>query len=156
MGVERKRMASETLPIHMIGLYQDAFNSAAKGTGSVDASGVGAVMRSVGQNPSEAEIADLINQVDRDGTGNVDFPEFLAMMCIKTDQEDAEDQIREVFQVFDGDGSGFINRQELSCVMANLGIELTAEEVEGMIDEADLDGDGQINYEDGTTMLYGK
>ena len=45
---------------------------------------------------------DLINQVDRDGTGNVDFPEFLAMMCIKTDQEDAEDQIREAFQVFDG------------------------------------------------------
>ena len=47
-------------------------------------------------------IQDLINQVDRDGTGSVDFPEFLAMMCIKADQENAEDEIREAFQVFDG------------------------------------------------------
>ena len=44
----------------------------------------------------------MINQVDKDGTGNVDFPEFLMMMCIKADAENAEDEIREAFQVFDG------------------------------------------------------
>merc|ERR1711909_220793 len=60
----------------------------------------------------------------------IDFPEFLMMMALKADYENAEDQIREAFQVFDGDGNGFINRGELSSVMMNLGIELDAEEIQ--------------------------
>ena len=44
----------------------------------------------------------MINQVDKDGTGSLDFPEFLMMMCLKSDRENAEDEIREAFQVFDG------------------------------------------------------
>merc|ERR1712106_610381 len=120
-------MASEKLPLAQIGIFQDAFNRTAKEDGSVDSIGVKTIMRSIGQNPSEAEIADMINQVDKDGTGSLDFPEFLMMMCLKSDVENAEDEIREAFQVFDGDGNGFINRQELACVMGNLGIELSPE-----------------------------
>eukprot|EP00091_Calanus_sinicus_P022478 TRINITY_DN713_c0_g1_i2.p1 TRINITY_DN713_c0_g1~~TRINITY_DN713_c0_g1_i2.p1 ORF type:complete len:150 (-),score=64.00 TRINITY_DN713_c0_g1_i2:90-539(-) len=146
-------MASEKLPLNLIGVYQDAFNRTAGEDGSVDSTGVSTIMRSVGQNPSEAEIADMINQVDKDGTGSLDFPEFLMMMCLKSDVENAEDEIREAFQVFDGDGNGFINRQELACVMGNLGIELSTEEVQTMIDEADQDGDGQINYEEFYAMM---
>ena len=44
----------------------------------------------------------MVNQVDKDGTGSIDFPEFLMMMSIKADSENAEDEIREAFQVFDG------------------------------------------------------
>ena len=44
----------------------------------------------------------MINQVDKDGTGSLDFPEFLMMMCLKVDAENAEDEIREAFQVFEG------------------------------------------------------
>ena len=43
-----------------------------------------------------------MNQVDKDGSGMIDFPEFLMMMANKADYENAEDQIREAFQVFDG------------------------------------------------------
>jgi len=148
-------MASEKLPLNLIGIYQDAFNSAAIG-GSVDSTGVKTIMRSVGQNPSDAEVADMINQVDKDGTGSLDFPEFLMMMCLKSDKENAEDEIREAFQVFDGNGNGYINRYELAVVMGNLGLELDSEEVQSMIDEADLDGDGQINYEEFYTFMDGE
>ena len=44
----------------------------------------------------------MVNQVDKDGTGSIDFPEFLMMMSLKADAENAEDEIREAFQVFDG------------------------------------------------------
>ena len=44
----------------------------------------------------------MVNQVDKDGTGSIDFPEFLMMMALKADSENAEDEIREAFQVFDG------------------------------------------------------
>merc|ERR1711915_1025997 len=96
--------------------------------GSVDSSQVSSIMKAIGQNPSEAEIQDMVNQVDKDGTGSIDFPEFLLMMSLRVDAENAEDEIREAFQVFDGDGNGFINRQELGLVVSNLGEKLTADE----------------------------
>jgi Ca2+-binding EF-hand superfamily protein len=43
----------------------------------------GVVMRSLGQNPTEAELQDMINEVDADGNGEIDFPEFLTMMARK-------------------------------------------------------------------------
>lgn len=104
-------------------------------------------MRSLGQNPTEAELQDMINEVDADGSGTIDFPEFLAMMARKMKDTDSEDEIREAFRVFDKDGNGFISAAELRHVMTNLGEKLTDEEVDEMIREADIDGDGQVNYE---------
>ena len=53
----------------------------------------------------------------------------------------------QAFRVFDKDGNGFISAAELRHVMTNLGEKLTDEEVDEMIREADIDGDGQVNYE---------
>merc|ERR1712119_266203 len=146
-------MAATGLPIALIGIYQDAFLREARGDGSVDSSQVSSIVKAIGQNPSEAEIQDMVNQVDKDGTGSIDFPEFLMMMALKVDADNAEDEIREAFQVFDGDGNGFINRQELTMVMGNLGEQLSPAEIQTMIDEADQDGDGQINYEEFYNMM---
>ena len=44
----------------------------------------------------------MINEVDKDGTGLVEFPVFLYMMARKENDETAEDEIREAFKVFDG------------------------------------------------------
>ena len=60
---------------------------------------------------------------------------------------DSEEELREAFRVFDKDGNGFISAAELRHVMTNLGEKLTDEEVDEMIREADIDGDGQVNYE---------
>ena len=49
--------------------------------------------------------------------------------------------------MFDQDGNGFISRAELKHAMCNLGERLTEEEVDEMIRDADVDGDGQVNYE---------
>ena len=44
----------------------------------------------------------MVNTVDKDGTGSIDFPEFLQMMRLKAAAENAEEEIRRAFQVFDG------------------------------------------------------
>uniref|UniRef100_A0A182FKE2 EF-hand domain-containing protein n=1 Tax=Anopheles albimanus TaxID=7167 RepID=A0A182FKE2_ANOAL len=82
------------------------------------------------------------------GNGTIDFPEFLTMMARKMKDTDSEEEIREAFRVFDKDGNGFISAAELRHVMTNLGEKLTDEEVDEMIREADIDGDGQVNYEE--------
>ena len=44
----------------------------------------------------------MVNDVDKDGTGSIDFPQFLTMMALKINDQNAEDEIREAFKVFDG------------------------------------------------------
>ena len=60
---------------------------------------------------------------------------------------DTEDEIRKVFRVFDKDGNGFISAVELKYMLTNMGHKLSDEEVEELLAEADIDGDGQLNYE---------
>ena len=86
----------------------------------------------------------------------IDFPEFLTMMARKMKDTDSEEEIVEAFKVFDKDGNGFISAAELRHVMTNLGEKLTDEEVDEMIREADVDGDGQINYEEFVKMMMSK
>lgn len=103
-------------------------------------------MRSLGQNPTESELKEMINEVDQDGNGFVDFEEFLGMMMKKMKEAGSEDEIREAFDLFDKDRDGFLSHNELSKVMANLGEKLTDTEVWEMIREYDADGDGKISY----------
>ena len=51
--------------------------------GTITTKELGTVMRSLGQNPTEAELQDMINEVDADGNGTIDFPEFLNLMARK-------------------------------------------------------------------------
>lgn len=103
-------------------------------------------MRSLGQSPTEAELQDMITEVDANKDGTIDFKEFLNLMAKKMKETDTEEELREAFKVFDKDGNGFISAAELRHVMTNLGEKLSDQEVDEMIKEADTDGDGQVDY----------
>ena len=75
-------------------------------------------------------------------------------MSKKMKETDKEEELREAFRVFDRNGDGFISASELRHVMTNLGEKLTDDEVEDMIREADLDGDGLVNYEGLPSSFY--
>lgn len=49
-------------------------DSANNEQGQITTKELGTVMRSLGQNPSENELQDMINEVDADNHGTVDFP----------------------------------------------------------------------------------
>ena len=97
--------------------FKEAFTLFDKdGNGTITTKELGTVMRSLGQDPTEAELQDMINEVDCDGNGTIDFPEFLTMMARKMKDKDSEEEIREAFRVFDKDGNGFISPVELLTV----------------------------------------
>uniref|UniRef100_A0A8C1Y3G1 Calmodulin n=1 Tax=Cyprinus carpio TaxID=7962 RepID=A0A8C1Y3G1_CYPCA len=145
---------ADQLTEEQIAEFKEAFSLFDKdGDGTITTKELGTVMRSLGQNPTEAELQDMINEVDADGNGTIDFPEFLTMMARKMKDTDSEEEIREAFRVFDKDGNGYISAAELRHVMTNLGEKLTDEEVDEMIREADIDGDGQVNYEEFVQIL---
>ena len=55
--------------------------------------------------------------------------------------------------MFDQDGNGLISAAELRHVMTYLGEKMTEEEVDEMISFGDVDGDGQLNYEEFVRMI---
>jgi len=148
---------ADQLSEEQISEFKEAFSLFDKdGDGTITTIELGTVMRSLGQNPTEAELQDMINEVDADGNGTIDFPEFLTMMARKMRDTDSEEEIKEAFKVFDKDGNGYISAAELRHVMTNLGEKLTDSEVDEMIREADIDGDGQINYDEFVKMMLSK
>ncbi|KAK2535685.1 hypothetical protein Q9233_003611 [Columba guinea] len=124
---------ADQLTEEQIAEFKEAFSLFDKdGDGTITTKELGTVMRSLGQNPTEAELQDMINEVDADVIVKLlrlrqVYSSLLFSLC--------------------QDGNGYISAAELRHVMTNLGEKLTDEEVDEMIREADIDGDGQVNYE---------
>ena len=125
------------------------------GNGRITAEELSTVVRSLGQSPTPEELREMVRDADADGNGTIEFAEFLALMSRQREAANADDneELREAFGVFDRDHDGHISKAELRHVMISLGEKLTDEEVEGMIAEADLDGYGQVNFDEFVMMM---
>ena len=71
-------------------------------------------------------------------------------------ESDTNEESVEAFKVFDDSGNELISAVELRRVMTNLGEKLTEAEVDEMIREADVDGDGYINFQEFVSMMLCK
>ena len=103
------------------------------------------IMRSLGQNPTEDDIEEMLLNVDRDKDGQISYEEFMKIISQQIKASEDVDEMAEAFAVFDVDKDGYITKSELHQVMNRLGENLTDEQLDAMIKEADTDGDGKIN-----------
>lgn len=71
------------------------------GDGTVSTKELGTVMRTLGHNPTEAEVEQMVKEVDTDGNGEVDFNEFCGLMVKKLKENEPEEELVEVFKKFD-------------------------------------------------------
>eukprot|EP00945_MAST-04E_sp_MAST-4E-sp1_P001403 g1403.t1 len=118
------------------------------GSGTIDAKELKVAMRALGFEPKKEEIKKMISDIDKDGSGTIDFNEFLEMMTAKMGEKDSREEILKAFRLFDDDETGKITFRNLKRVAKELGENMTDEELQEMIDEADRDGDGEINEEE--------
>eukprot|EP00090_Calanus_glacialis_P008901 TRINITY_DN17216_c0_g1_i1.p1 TRINITY_DN17216_c0_g1~~TRINITY_DN17216_c0_g1_i1.p1 ORF type:complete len:176 (+),score=57.81 TRINITY_DN17216_c0_g1_i1:25-528(+) len=152
---EEIKAAAANLTNEKLVEYQEIFSFFDRdGGGSISSVELGQVMRTFGWNPTELELQEMINEIDQDGNGAISFNEFVWLMTREIHDNDIEEEIREAFRVFDRESYGFITVNDLTHVMQTLGEKLSAEETQELISEADLDGDGNVNYEEFVTMLF--
>merc|ERR1712185_875269 len=113
-----------------------------------DAKELKVAMRALGFEPNKDEIKKMIADIDKDGNGTIEFDEFLAMMTAKMGERDSREEIMKAFRLFDDDETGKISFKNLKRVAKELGENMTDDELMEMIEEADRDGDNEINEEE--------
>merc|ERR1712086_1172279 len=124
------------------------------GSGFIDAKELGTAMRALGlDNNGPDEVRKMIEDIDKDGSGTIDHDEFLLMMSAKIENSDSKEAMAKLFALFDDDGTGGITYANIKRVAADLGENMTDEDLQEMFDEGDKDGDGIVSLDEFMAIL---
>jgi len=110
------------------------------------------VMRAMGFRPTPEELADLIEEIDEDGSGAIEFGEF-AQLCAKflvedPDPETMRAELKQAFRLFDKEATGFITMDTFKSILAEVDPKLTDADLDEIIKEIDEDGSGTMDFEE--------
>ena len=104
-------------------------------------------MRSLGLNPSDEDLKEIIDSFDNEKNNNlIDFNSFLIIMAKRKNDIDKEEDLIDAFRVFDKENNGKISARELRYVMMSSGEDLNENDIEEMIREASTENDDFIDY----------
>ena len=120
--------------------------------GEIPSSMLGTVMKNLGHNLKPEQLQEAIEAVDSDGSGWIDFDEFLALMAKKTKEAEDEQELREAFRVFDKNNKGVIETSDLKVIFKTLDPDMPDEEVDAIISEVDEDANGTVDFEGNFTI----
>merc|ERR1711990_1033640 len=118
------------------------------GSGAIDAKELKVAMQALGFEPTAAEVAKMVQDIDVDGNATIEFEEFVEMMEGKMSDKDQAEEMRKAFKLYDADGCGKIRFKDLKRVAGELGENMGDAEIQEIIDEADRDGDGALNEDE--------
>merc|ERR1712014_101992 len=118
---------------------------------------LGEIMRAMGFRPTEEELKDLVNEVDEDGSGEIEFGEFCQLCATflveDPDLETMKKELKDAFRIYDKEGQGFITNDTLRALIGELLAPLTDEELDGIIEELDEDGSGSMDFDEFCEMM---
>uniref|UniRef100_UPI000E55AB97 centrin-4-like n=1 Tax=Urocitellus parryii TaxID=9999 RepID=UPI000E55AB97 len=125
----------------------------ADGSGTIDVKELKIALRALGFEPKKEEVKQMIAEMDKEGIGTISFENFFAIISVKMGEKDEKEEILKAFKLFDDDDTGRITLSNIRRAAKELGENLTDDELQEMLDEADYDGDGEINEEEFLKMM---
>ena len=118
---------------------------------SIDKNALKTLAKNLDQNYSEQEVERLIEEIDEDGNGKIEFEEFLNTLANKSVGD--ENIVKQAFAILDRTDSGYITLNDLRHAMLCLGENYTNEEINEMISLVDDYQDGVINFQEFNKLI---
>jgi len=128
-----------------------------KNQGFLSAVDLDDILRGMGFRPSKEELADILEEIDEDGSGEIEFGEF-CQLCAKflveePDEDTMKAELKEAFRIYDKKADGFITTDQLREIISELDARLTKEDLDGIIEEIDEDGSGTMDFDEFCQMM---
>lgn len=138
-------------------VLRNAFNAFdPEKNGYINTAMVGTILSMLGHQLDDATLAEIIAEVDEDGSGQIEFEEFTTLAARFLVEEDAEAmmaELKEAFRLYDKEGNGYITTGVLREILRELDDKLTNDDLDMMIEEIDSDGSGTVDF-DGKTVQF--
>lgn len=139
-----------------VGLVKQGFGLFAEG-GKLPADGLAEAMRSLGANPSKAQMEEYEAEIAANNQADIDFPEFLTLMSRqkkKVQENGGEDEeLAQAFKVFNRSQSGVVNADELVAFYKSIGQDVSEDDAADWVLDFDKDGDSGLNFEEFKAMM---
>jgi Ca2+-binding EF-hand superfamily protein len=137
------------IPQDKIAEYQEAFNMFdINKDGLLTVDEIFKMMKNYGYPLPKTEIKKMMDKIDTDGDGQIDFEEFITLIQSQTifiDETD-DDAILRAFKSFDKDHDGKIPNSEFRFLLNNLGNIFSKEETEELFKISNLNDEGELDY----------
>eukprot|EP00944_MAST-04C_sp_MAST-4C-sp1_P001843 g1843.t1 len=126
--------------------------------GSISRDELGELMDTLGIRASKEEIDLMINEIDEDNNGEIDFEEFVAVMSRKVNANYTSAEVKSAFKAFEMDGSsGYVTIDSLRKALMSYGTEkLSLQQANDLLSQLEQDSQGRVNYIDYVNMMMGK
>jgi len=118
-------------------------------SGSITAPEIAQGLSMFGQDVSPKTVQAVMRASDKNGDGEINFDEFLAVVISKMKLRRNKNDMHSVFEKFDKNGDGKLNADELMNIwQASFGTKISINEARAIIAQADAGNKGFVTYEE--------
>jgi len=125
--------------------------------GTISKSELKQLMNTLGLKPSQEELNAMVDEIDEDGNGEIDFDEFVTVMSRKVNTSYSPSQVKSAFKIFEqGCPPGYVSMAALEQALTTFGIEkLSLADAKELLLNIEPDDTGLINYVEFVNMMMG-
>ena len=113
-------------------------------------------MRSLGYDVEHGEAAEHVKNLDKDGSGALEFNEFYELLTARFSENTTRDELQRVFTLFDTDKTGEVSLANMRAIADMVGDNVSDDELGDIVLKNDMDNDGKLTFDDFYNVLTKK